>query len=85
MTTQKVSVRSVHITKGYGDDDVFSCSVTLASPSGEIKLKIPDDRVNQIVDLIADLVIQSTTEAMQQMTRDVMAHKAIEHQPEEKS
>lgn len=82
-TTKKVTVRSVHISKGYGDEDRFSCSVTLAAPTGEIQLKIPEERVNEIVEHVADLVIQSTTEAMQSMTRDAMKHVAIEHQPEE--
>ena len=78
-TEHKITVRSVHISKGYGDDGRYSCSVTLAAPTGEINLKIPDERVNQIVDLVADLVIQSTAEAMKQMTVDAMAHKLIEH------
>lgn len=85
MTEQKITVRTVHISKQYGDDDRYTCDVKLSAPTGEISLKMPEDRVNQIVDLVADLVVQATSEAMQAMTRAAMAHTAIEHKPEDEA
>jgi hypothetical protein len=81
--TKKVTVRSVHISKGYGDEDRYSCAVTLQAPTGEINLKLKEERVNQIVQLVADLVVEATTEAMQHMTSAAMQQTAIEHKPEE--
>lgn len=78
----QVIVRSISISKRYGDDDRFTCSVSLQSPSGTIELKLPDERVNQVVALVADLVVLGTQEAMQGMTASAMQHTAIAHQPE---
>jgi len=80
---KKVTVRSVHISKQYGDDDRYTCSVSLQAPTGTIEIKMPDERVNQVVGLVADLVVLGTQEAMQQMTSAAMQHTAIEHKPEE--
>jgi hypothetical protein len=80
---KKVTVRSVHISKQYGDDDRYTCSVSLQAPTGTIEIRMPEDRVNQIVGLVADLVVLGTTEAMQGMTSAAMQHTAIAHQPEE--
>ena len=80
---KKVTVRTVHITKQYGDDDRYTCNVSLQAPTGTIELKIPEDRVNQIVEVVADLVIQGTGEAMAQLTSAAMQHVAIEHKPED--
>jgi hypothetical protein len=82
---KKVTVRSVHISKQYGDDDRYTCAVSLQAPTGTIELKIPEDRVNQIVELVAGLIVQGTTEAMKQMTSDAMQHVAIAHQSEDES
>lgn len=80
---KQVTVRTIHITKQYGDDDRYTCSVSLQAPTGTIELKMPEDRVNQIVELVADLVVQGTTEAMQTLTRAAMQQTAIAHQPED--
>ena len=80
---KKVKVTSVSITKSWNDEDRYSCTVVLTADSGKIELKLAEDKVNQIVDLVAGLIVEATQEQMAQLTAAAMQHTALTHQPEE--
>jgi hypothetical protein len=76
--SEKLTVNSIAIRRGYGADQAYECTVALRAPGGDMNIKIPEDRVNQIVTLVADLVVESTRSALEGMTRDAMAVNLIE-------
>lgn len=73
-------ITAVHITQNYTDKG-YDCNVSINGKYGEIKLNMPEDRVQQIVDVVADLIVDAAGDVANNLTRQAMERTAIEHKP----
>lgn len=62
--------------------DRFKCMIDIDSEYAGITLKVPDERVQEIVAVISDLIIASGKDTAELLTRQALSQTAIEHKPE---
>lgn len=74
-------IRQVAITQSYLNEGHYNCTVTIDGDYGEVCLKIPEERVSQIIDTVADLIVDSARDVAENLKRQALGRTAIEHQP----
>lgn len=77
-----MKIEAVSINRSYTNKDHFDCAVTIDSDYGAMKLKIPSDRVQQIIDVVADLIVDAAGDVANNLTRQAMERTALEHKPD---
>lgn len=67
-------VKHVSISRSYSSDNVFVAAVSVDSSYGnEIKVKLPEERVLALIEVVSDLIIDSLNEQFSNMKDDALA------------
>jgi len=78
-TEQQFSIKHVSISRGYSRTEPFTASVSVENQWGdEIKVKLPEDRVLDLIESVNDLIVNSLAQQFNNMREDHVA--AIEEQ-----
>lgn len=74
-----MQIREIRISRSYHHDSKFKCEISLDTDYGAMTLLMPEDRVNTIIDAVADLITDAGKDVAENLSRQALAHTAIEH------
>lgn len=69
-TERRYTVKSLSISR-WGNDGPYKADVNVHTASGhEIKVQLPPERVNEVVDVVADLILEALIAQFTNMRED---------------
>ena len=71
-------INSIGITKRYNRDG-YDCSVTIDGEFQSLKLSLDEEHTQRVIDVVADLIIDGSKRVAENLTKQALDHKAIEH------
>ncbi len=74
-------IKAIRIWR-YSTNQPFDCKIELDSGENALVVKLPPERVAEIINLIADVLVDTTRDVATELTHAALQHTAIEHQPE---
>lgn len=81
-----MELRMLHLSREtYGESKGrLKGKLSVTTSYGEIDLKLEDERAEQILQIVADQLVESAKEVAQNITREVLEHQApaLEHRDE---
>ncbi len=74
-------IKTIRIWR-YSTRDPFACKIDLDYDDNALVIQIPPERVAEIVNVIADLIVGATRDVALQLNSAALEQTAIEHKPE---
>ena len=81
-----MQLRSIYLSRpGYGEDkDMLQGKFEITTQSGEITIKLDEEKAEQILRLITDQLVESAQEVANNLTKEIIEHKpALEDKSDE--
>jgi hypothetical protein len=72
-------VNAIRIDKNYGKEG-YRCVVAIDAEFQKVELMLDEVRTQQVIDVVADLIVEAGKELAANLTKQALDHKALEHQ-----
>jgi hypothetical protein len=76
-----MNIKRVSIYR-YNNDNPYSCDIDIDYESGAMSLKLDPEKVNEIIEVVRDLIVDGARNVADTLKRDAMSIGAIEHKPD---
>lgn len=73
-------IRSISIQKKYNASG-YDCTVSVDGEYQQMVLTLDEDYTQRVIDVVAELIVDGSRRVAENLTKQALDHKAIEHKP----